>query len=81
MAKKKEPDNLALDAMEARRAGMSYGIWKGLQNPKKIEKRIPEGWKICEYCGKAYKPKTKRPQKYCQPYCADMARREREKAG
>ena len=75
---KKKPDNLAMEAMAAKRAGMTYGKWKGLQSPVKIEKKIPEGWNICEYCGKAYKPKTKRPQKFCQPYCAYRAAKERQ---
>jgi hypothetical protein len=80
MKKQKEPDKLSLDAMEARKAGMSYGMWKGLQKPKPIEKKIPEGWKICEYCGKPFKPTTGRPQKYCEANCTNKAFHERQKA-
>lgn len=77
--KKKEPDKLAQDAAAALAAGMSYGKWKGLQPPVKIEKEIPEGWKICEYCGKPYKPTTGRPQKYCEANCTNKAFQERHK--
>ncbi len=79
--KKKEPDKLSQDAAAARAAGMSYGKWKGLQEPVKTErkKKIPEDWKICEYCGKPYKPTTRRPQKYCEPNCANNAYWERER--
>ena len=81
MAKLKQPDKLSQDAMAARRAGMSYGKWKGLQSPVKIVKPvIPDGWKICEYCGKAYKPKTNRPQKYCDSVCGAMGYRESKQA-
>ena len=63
-------DNLARNAMLAKQAGMSYGKWKALhwEEPKKAGE-IPEGWRVCEYCGKPYKPKTKRKQKYCQFNC------------
>ena len=78
MAKKnKEPDKLSQDAAAAIAAGMSYGKWKSLQSPvkvEKVEKKIPDGWRVCEYCGKLYKPKTYRPQKYCEPYCGQQAR-------
>lgn len=76
---KKEPDKLSQDAAAARAEGMSYGKWKGLQTPENVEKKIPEGWRICEYCGKPYKPKTYRPQKYCEPYCGQRARIERSR--
>lgn len=78
--KNKEPDNLAQDAAAARAAGMSYGKWKGLQTPAKIEKKeIPEGWKRCAYCGKPFKPKSKQNQKYCESYCGQRARAERDR--
>lgn len=84
MAKKKEMDNLAKDAAAALAAGMSYGKWKAMQEYAKIEKpnhdEIPEGWRICEWCGKPYKPKSRRPQKYCELECqqaASYARRDR----
>lgn len=73
------PDQLALDAAEAKKVGMSYGQWKAMNSrPVVIEKKIPEGWRVCEWCGKPYKPKTKRAQKYCEPYCATQELRERD---
>lgn len=80
MVSKKEQDMLAQDAAAAKAAGMSYGNWKAMQtNPVKVKKEIPDGWKVCQYCGKPYKPKTKRPQLYCEAYCGNLARRERER--
>lgn len=80
MAKKKEPDKLAQDAAAALAAGMSYGKWKAMQgNPVVIKKPdiVPDGWLVCNYCGKAFKPKTKRKQLYCEPICQAAASRER----
>ena len=80
MAKKKQPDKLAQDAAAAKAANMSYGNWKAMQtNPVKTKNEIPDGWRVCQYCGKPYKPKTKRPQLYCEAYCGNLARRERER--
>lgn len=63
-------DNLARNAMLARQANMSYGKWKAMQEPVKIEKKaIPDGWIVCECCKKPFKPKTKRPQKFCGAGC------------
>lgn len=77
---KKEPDKLAQDAAAALAEGMSYGKWKGLQTPAKIEKKqIPEGWKRCAYCGKPFNPKKKTRQKYCEPYCGERARAKRDR--
>lgn len=66
-------DNLARNAMLAKQAGMSYGKWKALHptEPKKADE-IPEGWRVCEYCGIAYKPKTKRRRRYCDSECQRM---------
>lgn len=76
----KKPDNLSLDAMEARKAGMSYGKWKGLKSPVKIaENEIPEGLKVCAYCRNIFKPSANGRQKYCQLSCADKARAERDR--
>lgn len=83
MAKRyKEPDKLALDMMQCKADGYGchYGHWKAAQDPVQIVKKqeVPEGWRVCEWCGKPYKPKTKRAQKYCEPYCATQALRERD---
>ncbi|MBQ2785850.1 MAG: hypothetical protein IJF02_05055 [Oscillospiraceae bacterium] len=71
--KKKEPDKLAQEVAQALACGMSYGKWKAMQDPVKIEKKLPEGWKACEWCGKHFKPKTARPQKYCEVNCQRAA--------
>ena len=73
-------DNLARDAMLAKQAGMSYGQWKAMQpKQEKNPDEIPDGWLVCAYCGKPFKPKTKRPMKYCEAYCANKANYDREK--
>jgi hypothetical protein len=73
-------DNLARDAMLARQAGLSYGQWKAMQEPvKPVKEKIPEGWYVCRYCGKPFKPRVKRTQKYCEWICMQRAQREREK--
>ena len=80
MAKQKQPDKLSQDAAEALAAGMSYGKWKGLQPLVKIEKQeIPEGWKLCAFCGKPFKPKAKSNQKYCDSVCGNRARARRDR--
>jgi uncharacterized paraquat-inducible protein A len=72
-------DNLARNAMLAKQAGMSYGQWKALQAPVKIEKKAQDGWKVCEYCGKAFKHTAQGRKKYCEPYCQKMAYAEKDK--
>jgi hypothetical protein len=68
--KNTEPDKLAQDAAAAKAANMSYGKWKAMQEPVKIERNgIPDGWLICAYCGIPFKPTTKRRQFYCGAAC------------
>lgn len=80
MAKKKELDKLSLAMIECEKAGYGchYGAWYAATHPikeepeakeEKKEKPVPEGWLICQQCGKAFKPKTKQKQKYCEPMC------------
>lgn len=74
-------DNLAKNAMLAREANMTYGKWKALQYQQQQKQEtqpepkrdIPEGWKRCEWCGKPFKPKTKRKQMYCEVSCQQQA--------
>lgn len=78
--KKKELDKLSLDMIQCEKDGfgVNYGRWKATQpimQPKPGE--LPEGWLVCTYCGKAFKPKTKRKQLYCEPVCQAAASRER----
>ena len=80
MAKKKQLDKLSLDMIQCKKDGFGvhYGAWKATQKPVEIEKpALPEGWRVCEWCGKPFKPKTKRPTKYCEVYCQNEAQRER----
>ena len=71
-------DKLTMDCAKAKAAGLSYGQWRALQKPEKVEKGIPEGWRVCAYCGKPYKPTTRRPQLYCEIYCRERASWERK---
>jgi hypothetical protein len=71
-----ELDKLSLDMIECKKAGFGchYGSWKATQNPVKTEKKdLPEGWRVCAYCGTAYKPTSRRPQTYCGAYCQRQA--------
>jgi hypothetical protein len=82
MAKKKPMDKLSQEVAQALACGMSYGKWKAKQSPVKlipVSEDIPAGWSRCEWCGTLYKPKSKRPQKYCQAYCQVSATRARVK--
>lgn len=60
-------DNLARNAMLAKQAGMSYGKWKSLQPRVEVEKKPPEGWIPCEYCGKYFKPTMNK--RFCEMAC------------
>ena len=62
-------DNLTKQAVLARRAGVSYGKWMAMNAPAEIEKKIPEGWPICKYCKKPFKPRSKRQRVFCDVVC------------
>ena len=70
-------DNLARNAMLAKQAGMSYGKWKAMQQQVVVEKKMPDGFVVCAYCGEQFKPKTKRKQKYCGAECCNRASHEK----
>lgn len=72
-------DNLAIETMLARKAGMSYGKRKALQPRKdQKEKTIPDGWAKCECCGKLFK---KTPNKrFCDIGCRSEAYKARANA-
>lgn len=79
---KRELDKLSLDMIECAKAGFGfhYGAWKATQKPVEIEKPgIPEGWRVCAYCGIPYKPTTKRKQTYCGAVCQRDALYERRR--
>ena len=72
--KKKAPDKLAQDAAAALAAGMTYGKWKAMNShPVTIEKKIPDGWRVCEWCGKPFRPSTKSNKRFCEVYCQKEA--------
>lgn len=77
-------DNLALDAMDARRAGMSYGKYKAMHPntmaanearlaetppPKKPRRKKPPVYEVvCGYCGKTFYTANLQ-RKYCSDTC------------
>lgn len=72
-------DKLSRDAMLARQSRLSYGKWKAMQDPVRIEKKIPEGWLVCKHCGKAFAPKHNRERQYCDWTCQRQAYDEKRK--
>ena len=67
-------DRLSMNAMLARQAGMTYGKWKAMQQPVKIEEKpLPEGWLKCQWCGKQIKQANKRKKMYCDSICGRQA--------
>lgn len=82
MAKKRKLDKLDLEMIECEKAGFGchYGRWKATQPIKKPDPvDIPEDWKTCPYCGKAFKPRLPQ-QKYCEAMCGVYANREKKYA-
>ena len=75
--KKKEPDRLSIESAMATAAGMTYGKWKALQTPQKITRKIPDGWRLCEFCGKPFKKNG--AQRFCEIGCRNLAYKEKEK--
>lgn len=68
-------DKLAINAMLAKQAGMSYGKWKAMQ-PIIEKPEVPDGWKRCEYCGKGFKPVSRK--RFCDVHCRERAYNERK---
>lgn len=86
--KGKRMDNLSKCMIQCKKDGFGchYGAWRALQGEVLVVKdAIPEGWKRCEFCGEAFKPSSKRPQKYCGAYCQQRSSlkrcQERKKEG
>jgi hypothetical protein len=70
-------DNLAMNALLASQAGMSYGQWKAL-HPVTIEtdnvpKNKPDMMElVCLNCGKKFLAmQNRKNRKYCNPACAN----------
>jgi hypothetical protein len=66
-------DNLAMNAMLASQAGMSYGQWKAMQPVVEVERTPDERERVCQYCGKTFLLKTKRERKFCDAHCQKEA--------
>lgn len=67
-------DNLARCAMLAKKEGMSYGNWIAIYGEKEIKKKeepIPDGWKLCEYCGKPFRGMHNK--RFCDMTCRVQA--------
>lgn len=81
MAKKKKLDNLSMDMIRCKAEGFSchYGDWKinNWNTREKLEETLPQGWLTCQRCGKKFKPRTNRAQKYCDAVCQREATIER----
>ena len=74
--KKKEMDQLSIDASNAIKAGMSYGQYMAMK-PKKIEpeikKKVVAGYiKTCPICGKEFSTHL-RVKKYCSDECKERS--------
>ena len=58
--------------------GVRYGAWRATKGSIPVEeKKIPEGFKKCEYCGELFKPSYRSDQKYCDSYCQKKASEKR----
>ena len=67
-------DNLARNAMSARKVGMSYGQWKALHPNTREEVVQPsERECVCQHCGKTFVTKTRQKRKFCDFYCQNAA--------
>lgn len=64
-------DKLARDCMLARQAGMTYGKWKAAQPATQKKDGIPDGWRSCKNCGKAFKPRSSN-HVYCDMSCRSI---------
>ena len=75
-------DKLEVDMRASEEAGfgVSYGLWRASLPEQEVNTgEIPEGWRVCQYCGKAYKPKQRRLTKYCSPECKEISWNETKK--
>lgn len=79
----KEMDNISKQMIQCKKDGFGchYGAWKAVQDPVPIDKPqdLPEGWRICAWCGKPFKIRSSKKQIYCEIYCQKAAQKERER--
>lgn len=72
---KQYPDKLSREAAMALAANMSYGKWKAMQKPVKIEPKkdkVGIETSICAYCGCEFIPSDNRNRKYCGARCRKL---------
>ena len=67
-------DNLAKEAVIARSSGMSYGKWKAMQTPTKIEPKVDPNIRKCLNCGNEIIQRGNRVRIYCDAYCGSQYR-------
>ena len=79
MGRRKKMDKLSQDMIQCKKDGFgcSYGKWKAMQEPVKVEKKIPDGWKECPVCGKPFK--SGKGKKFCDEVCRMTAYNKSEK--
>ena len=83
--RRRPKDNLALDAMDARAAGMTYGKWKvqhpetkeanesrlSQPAPKRAYSETPKVYEFtCRGCGKKFTTQNKQ-RRYCDDHCKE----------
>ena len=60
LARKEAQDKLSAEMQQCSRDGLgaSYGVWKAAQPVQAVDQpEIPDGWKVCPFCGEKFKPK------------------------
>lgn len=72
---KNDQDKLSMEVSMALASGMSYGKWKAMQTPVKIEPRKDPLTDIhyCACCGREFISKDNRRRKYCSVKCRKTA--------
>lgn len=68
MAQPRVPDQLSLDAAEARKAGMSYGKWKAIQGAQNVQRKDHDTAR-CEFCGTLIRLNPKCRRQFCDERC------------
>lgn len=70
-------DNLSKCMIQCKKDGygVHYGAWRAAQGdaPVFVDDTVPKGFTICPYCGKSFFQNGKRPRKYCDAVCQNMA--------
>lgn len=73
-------DKLSRDMIQCKKDGFGvrYGAWKATQPKQESqEQELPDGWKLCEYCGKPFK--KHKGMRYCDIECRTRAYEARAK--